>query len=632
MGGCCNKDQAPPKVGLGSVPARAPKSVGKGVAEIDEAPAAAGGGAGGGGGRWPERRLSVDGDSRNASGSPLSPVSNGFEDSVKCTKPTLLGGEVDDKGLYKIPESRRSLCLAGEQRLAFPTFSNVHIVKKLDISRNKIKVVKSECLKSWESLSALTLSNNLLPDIPGALRSLPCLTSLDMSSNPIKHASEGAPTEACGVIPHLKHLKQLSLRDCKLAVIPKGICLSETLETIDLSSNPGLSFTRNDKVGLHSSPNLTAVTLSDSRMARVPAILSSIPKLRKLDLSSNTGVHGPDYLDALLHMPELRNLSLDNCRLTTVPPAVIKLRSLDTLSLSANPLGDLKNLEKLPHLKSIRLWRCDLKTIPDGLLKSKSLTSVELVSNGIDSQALKALAGSPLSQNIECLNLMANPLSYNLSYRTFDVIGGLKSLRVFWFERWGDKQNAPGEKSVIYSCRVPAQLLALPLRTLNGVDKEDLFTGDLATTMKQVLLDGTLRVDFGVAWEEEMHLYVNMCRIFDHCKLFILKDPTITLERYKLYLSWTMPRSSNATFASVTGSGEETIIPPVDVLFFLYLHILNPEAYLADTEANGLRFVHHLPYPFLLEQAAQAFLSCADDIQESPFQASASRWNQKLPV
>jgi internalin A len=82
----------------------------------------------------------------------------------------------------------------------------------------------------------------------------------------------------------------------------------------------------------------------------------------------------------------LRQLSLSNNQLTTVPPLISQLPQLERLSLSGNRIVDLMSLQGCRTLISLSLRHCGIQSLPDSLGAGlPELTSLDLSDNRLTS-------------------------------------------------------------------------------------------------------------------------------------------------------------------------------------------------------------------------------------------------------
>ena len=553
--------------------------------------------------------------------------------SLKTNQPTALGGK-KDISQYKVPDGRETLVVSQEGLTEWPTFLNVQHVKRLDLSHNRIKNIGNDVSTTWSSLDTLNVSYNTFKDVPGVLKTLPNLTTLDMSGNPVRTPkTRTSVVESCGAIAHMKSLSTLLLRECRLDNIPKGVVRSHSITDLDLSNNQSISLGRTDGTGIQSITTLTKLKLIACQYRIIPEPIRDCHSLATLNLSENQIF---DFAP-LASVPSLESLILSGCQLKLVPHVIAELPQLQHLDVSNNPgIDNWKALLKgTATIKNLVARNCGLTSFPVDWLESKTITSLDVAGNDLSYEALTPLPQSILGKNIEELFLVGNPVTFEPSYRSFDAIVKLPNLKHFSYERWADKKESPQEKSVIYRNRIPAQLCALPLVSLNGVTlKEGLFSpsGSIPKSFKSLLNDGTLKIDIGVEWEHETCLHVDLMKTLSACREFITKDLEISVERYQFYLKYIL--GSRTPELHPNPNGDESIVPPLDVLFLLYAHVTNPASFAKDMADNNIRIVGHLPYPQVLDYPDffDPITRSEADIQKpgTPYQISSELWDSEV--
>eukprot|EP01065_Artemidia_motanka_P006218 TRINITY_DN1304_c0_g2_i3.p1 TRINITY_DN1304_c0_g2~~TRINITY_DN1304_c0_g2_i3.p1 ORF type:complete len:844 (+),score=240.51 TRINITY_DN1304_c0_g2_i3:117-2648(+) len=539
-------------------------------------------------------------------------------------RPTLLGGEKDGQGLYKVPESREYLNLSCEDRTEWPLFSNVHVVKRLDLSSNKLSTIRAHPMSSlerWSNLEVLNVSANSLREVPKIFRELPSLTSLDMAGNPLRR------DDPCGVLPKLPRLQVLSLADCNLDAVPKGVAACTTLTDLDLSGNRRISLGDGDG-GLSELKRLTALNVSRTLLRAMPESLKRLKALHTLDLSDCP----PDFSYESLRPLGVRTLMLRNsvrqqqAGLMSIPTEFSSLTMLTSLDLSGNPVRSLDMLASVPWVTTVVLRRCSLRRFSDALLQS-SITSLDVSGNFLTSDGLQSLRRTPLATSLRVLNLCGNLAAQASNFRTMDVIGELPHLTEFWFDVWADKKNAREEKAVIYSSRIPAQLARPNLQVVNGVPYK-VFGGTLAETFCRILASGTLKLDLSIQWEDETKQHIALLQLFHDHRQWIADHTAACIARYRMYIGWTMRQGWHGHYRP---DGGEELIPPLDVLYVLYCHIIRPQYYAADMAHNNLRIINHLMYPVNPDEpwANGRVTSPAAVLSgRSRYSPSARRWNE----
>eukprot|EP00756_Hemistasia_phaeocysticola_P012610 Hpha_TRINITY_DN15218_c0_g1::TRINITY_DN15218_c0_g1_i1::g.65689::m.65689 len=541
------------------------------------------------------------------------------------SRPTLLGGEKDSGGLYKVPESREFLNLSGEDRTEWPTFANTAVVRRLDLSYNRITSLPTggrAPITLWENLESLNLARNSLKDVPAALKELPHLTSLDVSGNVLRRS----PEEPCSVLPSLSKLKILSIADCRLEVLPRGVTQCSGLQDLDIGGNARIMLERSDGNSISQLRKLEILNLSRTQLRAIPTALGGCTEIHTLDLSEgameNPAAGAYDVLGRMrVKTLLLRNNPRTHQGLFGIPPEVARLQTITSLDLSGNRITNLDLLSHMKGLKTLILRTCNLRRLWEPLLKSR-LSSLDLSGNPLTAESIQVLRGTSLSKEIETLILCCDAITFVPKYASMDVIGELPKLQEFWFDVWADKKNAREEKAVIYSSRVPAQLARPRLELLNGVPSN--FKGTLASSFVSVMKEGSLKLDFDIHWEEETRRHVNLILLFNSMKDWLLDHTAEAVARYRLFL---------ANFQAELQTERSVVVPPLDVLYVMYCHVIRPQYFASDMARNNLKLLSRLLYPVEPEEKWEnARPKSGNDIfaPGSRYMYSARLWNDRI--
>lgn len=164
-------------------------------------------------------------------------------------------------------------------------------------------------------------------------------------------------------------------------------------------------------------PQLTAdfghvsrLTLNGNNTIHATApFLDLFPNLESLELRNFTLNQVPD---AITRMPDLKELTLNNCRVTLTPEdraALSSLHKLEVLNLSDNPLVIAPDLEALPTLNDIQLSNTGISDLPNGFSHHQNLRTAILNGNQI-TELPDAFFDLDLDL-AERVNLANNPLS-----------------------------------------------------------------------------------------------------------------------------------------------------------------------------------------------------------------------------
>ncbi len=146
------------------------------------------------------------------------------------------------------------------------------LLKAVPVSPLQKRLDKAAASKAGKA----DLSRLKLKALPPELFTLPAVTALDLSDNPLEAVD--ARLQA------LTQLEVLSLARCGLAAAPAVLARMPALEQIDLSGNP-ISQLPDDWAGL---TRLRRLDLRDAELTLVPRVLAELPQLADLDLSCQT--------------------------------------------------------------------------------------------------------------------------------------------------------------------------------------------------------------------------------------------------------------------------------------------------------------------------------------------------------
>lgn len=251
--------------------------------------------------------------------------------SISCTIPTLTSLQLRDNKLIFIHSNLFKLC------------GNV---TEIDLSKNRIRDVEDGSFLSLKGLKILSLSRNILPSVPAAIRNLPTLQELDLSSNNISKLG-------CHDFTNLTRLKQLGLY-------------------------------------LNSIPTLNECAFKD-------LIRLQVLKLQNSQIIKLNGAFKR-------HLPYLKQLRLNGNKLTVIKQGELKgLQSLQNLSLHGNQIQDLQKgcFTGLGNLTDLQLQSNNIQTekFDQGCFSGlMNLRRLDLSDNHIAYKSFSALENPPFSQ------------------------------------------------------------------------------------------------------------------------------------------------------------------------------------------------------------------------------------------
>lgn len=180
-------------------------------------------------------------------------------------------------------------------------FENLTMLEFIDLSRNRISLLKCSDFANLKHLKKLYLYSNIIHSLPGCIfKDLSNLEILKMGSNKIL-------TIDTAFINGLPSLKELQVTYNKLSILKKGSFKGlSNLRTLDLGDNQISVIEEQAFSGLL---NLTDLLLSSNKLKAEhisnPAVFAGMPNLKNLELYSNT----ISFSDDTLLWPPFKDLS-----------------------------------------------------------------------------------------------------------------------------------------------------------------------------------------------------------------------------------------------------------------------------------------------------------------------------------
>lgn len=301
------------------------------------------------------------------------------------------------------------ISLSNLNKLEMGTFAHVQDLSALVISSSQLRLIAHDAfLPLRPSLTALSLPNNLLKNIPDEIFSLPILNRLDLSQNHINAISDQ--------LSSLTSLEFLDLSDNELSDINQ-VKLPSSLRKLVLERNQ-LSMT---SVAEFNYGRVRELDLSFNQLngSLKPSSFLNSYTLRNLDLSFNALVSLTNQCFAWC--PKLKNLNLKHNKIEVMQPlAFVQLRSLKSLDLSSNgilelPLDIFKPLVNLEHLDlSNNHLQVISSTLTTGLV---SLDTLKLAHNDI----IKIEPLKDVTESLSTLLLDSNPLECSCQLKQFQA-------------------------------------------------------------------------------------------------------------------------------------------------------------------------------------------------------------------
>lgn len=253
---------------------------------------------------------------------------------------------------------------------------------KEDLNRKKEYTTLEEALKDRKQVFKLNLVDKNLTSLPDEFYELENLQVLDLSNNPQLNWAEVIPKLA-----KLNMLSELGLGTNNLKELPAAITKISRLYNLALPKNPELNYEQVLGV-LKDCKKLEKLDIGTNTFKILPKGLNQLKNLNLLILEGNIYL---EDINEITNMPNLERLSIHQCiSLKTLPTELGKAKNLslidmggcakltDSLSATFNRLADLGKLRVLSIKGSA------IKKIPVEIGKLKQLQVLDLSFNPIE--------------------------------------------------------------------------------------------------------------------------------------------------------------------------------------------------------------------------------------------------------
>ena len=300
----------------------------------------------------------------------------------------------------------RQLWLGGNQLTTLPPeISALSALETLDLSKNQLAAMPPG-ICALGALETLDLSGNQLTTIPPEVGHLNELRRLWLGGNQLT----GVPRE----IGSLKGLQMLDLGANRLAAIPPEVCLLANLRVLWLDGNQisALPHEISQLVQLRKlwlgGQRSAAIHGSDGESREVPARLAHSDRDGGLSWSDGDDFSGNQISTLppeISQLSSLETLGLGANQITCTPPEVALLTALRNLDLSGNQLSSLPAaIGQLTALQNLDLSGNQLSTLPAAISRLSALRDLDLSENRLVSVPneighLGALQNLDLSEN-----------------------------------------------------------------------------------------------------------------------------------------------------------------------------------------------------------------------------------------
>ncbi|XP_058821803.1 chaoptin [Topomyia yanbarensis] len=340
---------------------------------------------------------------------------------------------------------------AGVQSIKNHAFTNLHGMKRLDLSENRIGSIEPMAFAEiGHSLCSLRMSHGLgaqMAQLPQeAFRQLVALEALDLSNNKLRTLSDSS-------FHFMKNIVSLELHDNQIESLPKGIFQSdihrklavvslrynslkqlqthsfvdlEELDSIYLDDNRIETIERRAFMNLDS---LKLLNLRGNKLSKISTeAFQNLPGLEKLDLAYNSlQSFDFEYFDQVGSLASLE-IDVSHNRIR----ALGELPELNISDFSTLPVAAANNARDHgfahTNIKSLNLSSNNITKIVDGYFKPTelSLMRLSLAKNRLNSTTRELLGNMP---HLQWLDLDGNLIS-EIDYDTFRYTKKLQVLKM----------------------------------------------------------------------------------------------------------------------------------------------------------------------------------------------------------
>jgi Leucine-rich repeat (LRR) protein len=261
-----------------------------------------------------------------------------------------------------------------------------------------------------ESILILNLESSDLREMPKGLEKLTCLTTLNVSSNKLRHVFD----ELC----FLTRLVVLDLRNNAIVSLPLGLHSLTRLSGIHVSNNLVTTITPLQ----WANSACTDILASNCRLQALPFVAGTL--LRNVDLSGNSISGGLEWMSKW-HQVAAINLSCNS--LVQLCHSIRFVQCLESLDVSSNKLAELPaEIGTCKHLSVLLVSHNQLSEIPPEIFKLTKLSRLVINDNSI--RALSPSIGAltrlrELQLACNCLKTLPMEIGYLHKLELFSIHG-----------------------------------------------------------------------------------------------------------------------------------------------------------------------------------------------------------------
>lgn len=365
------------------------------------------------------------------------PVSKELFNLVGCDLKKLDRGELEN--VHEI----KQLCLTKNKLRSIDSklFRSFLYLRKLDLTDNEISTISEQAFESLTQLQGIVLVKNNLYDIKNLFKSNTQLSFLNLASNQLTEIGEND-------FQNLSKLKYLDLTSNQITTInPKAFEPLVSLRYLTLQNNKLVDFS----VLSFTLKSLRVADFTNNRLERVPKGLpesitdlrfgkNNITKIGKSDLKHisalqlltlNENQVNSIHENAFNGLDNVKEVWLNSNELFTVPKKLPK--NLVKLAINSNLITRIErhSFLKSPLIKELTLETNKITEIePDAFSKLSVLKDLNLQSNQLHTLNSGIFKDLP---NLVSLRLANNPIA-TVQRRSFESLPSLHTLDISYGE------------------------------------------------------------------------------------------------------------------------------------------------------------------------------------------------------
>ncbi|XP_075061207.1 volume-regulated anion channel subunit LRRC8A-like [Mixophyes fleayi] len=290
--------------------------------------------------------------------------------------------------------------------------SNLRLLKELWVTNSKVKVETQALAFLKTNLDILKVHFSNPDQIPSWIYNMSCLQKLYISGR-LRLQNK---TITLLSFKDLTQLKFLSLKLYTPIIPPTVLDLVHTLRHLTIHNE---TCKLSPVTNLKKFTNLTHLRLIHCHLDRIPSSVFSLVKLQMVDFSNNC-LCSLVELASFQQLEKLECLCLSNNIISTIPPHIAKLASLERLYISSNQLTEISvAVFKLARLSYLDISNNEICTLPTEVGQLVGLEYLSIAHNRLTSLP---------NQLFSCTKLQTLIVSHNRISAISPLIGELMQL------------------------------------------------------------------------------------------------------------------------------------------------------------------------------------------------------------